>query len=194
MPIYEFYCPDNHRIYQFFAKTREQAEQTPVCPDNPSFRMVKMLSGFAVLGAAKKSRTEAAGGEGERGAGAGGEPAEGGPGAGEGVEGGGGMDAEDARVEAAMGELEGVMDTLDENDPRQMARVMRRMSEITGERFDEQMEEVVRKLEEGTAPDKLEDQMGDAMPGDGGEEDGYGGGGYGGRRGGPSRDPNLYDY
>ncbi len=39
MPIYEYYCPDNNRIYQFFAKTLAQGQTTPKCPDNPAFRM-----------------------------------------------------------------------------------------------------------------------------------------------------------
>jgi hypothetical protein len=71
--------------------------------------------------------------------------------------------------------------------------MMRRMSELTGEKLDEQMEEVVRKLEEGTDPDALEEQMGNAFPEGDDPSGGYGGMG-GGRRGAPMRDPQLYDY
>ena len=61
----------------------------------------------------------------------------------------------------------------DENpDPKQMGHLMRKMCEMTGESMDEQMEEVVRKLEEGADPDELEDRMGD-FPGD--EEQGSNG-------------------
>jgi hypothetical protein len=57
---------------------------------------------------------------------------------------------------------------------------------------------MVRKLEEGEDPEKLEEQFGDVM-GEGGPDDEMGGmggmGGFGGgRRGAPSRDPHLYDY
>jgi hypothetical protein len=51
----------------------------------------------------------------------------------------------------------------DNPDPRQMGNLMRRMCELTGEKMDEPMEEVVRKLEEGMNPDELEDRMGDFM-------------------------------
>ena len=44
MPIYEFYCPENHRIYQFYARTLAQGRSVPKCPDNPGFTMRKMLS------------------------------------------------------------------------------------------------------------------------------------------------------
>ena len=30
MPIYEYYCPDNHTIYQFFAKTLAQGQNAQV--------------------------------------------------------------------------------------------------------------------------------------------------------------------
>jgi len=69
------------------------------------------------------------------------------------------------QAELAMRELEGSMHGMDEEnpDPKQMGSLMRRMCEITGENMDGQMEEVVRKLEEGVDPDVLEDQMGDFM-------------------------------
>ena len=71
-----------------------------------------------------------------------------------------------------MKELEGAMNGMDEEnpDPRQMGQLMRKMCEMTGERMDEPMEEVVRKLEEGMDPDALEERMGDFMENDGGEE------------------------
>jgi hypothetical protein len=109
--------------------------------------------------------------------------------------------------------MEGEFANVDENDPRAMGRMMRRMSELTGEKLDGEMEEVVRKLEEGADPDALESQMGDAFgEGEGGDpDDPYGGMGPGGeakppvdpkeprhrfrlRRGAPTRDPKLYDY
>jgi predicted nucleic acid-binding Zn ribbon protein len=183
MPIYEYFCPDNNRIYQFFAKTIAQGQTTPKCPDNPDFRMVRMMSAFAITGkGASGDSQEAAAPKG---------PGEAAP-----PEGGGGAD--DPRMDAAFDQLEREMGSVDENDPRAMGRMMRRMSELTGEKLDGQMEEVVRKLEEGTDPETLENEMGEMMGGEGGEDDGFGGmgglGGMGGGLGAPSRDPNLYDY
>jgi len=183
VPIYEFYCPDNHRIYQFYARTLAQGRLTPKCPDDPRFRMQKVLSAFAVVGRAQ-----------DRGAGGGGVPE--GPGAG----------PDEGRMEAAMGEMEREFSSVDENDPRAMGRMMRRMADLTGQKMDGQMEEVVRKLEEGADPDSLEEQFGDS-DGPGDESPGAGGGElppgapkregrhrFRARRGPPLRDPKLYDY
>ena len=67
MPIYEYYCPDNNTIYQFFAKTLAQGKLVPKCPDNPKFRLQKTLSTFAVKTGGKKSKSGDAG-EGAEGA------------------------------------------------------------------------------------------------------------------------------
>ncbi len=53
MPIYEYYCPDNHTIYQFYAKTLAQGRVIPPCPDNPAFRLQKQVSAFAVTRSGK---------------------------------------------------------------------------------------------------------------------------------------------
>src|SRR5688572_29897829 len=184
MPIYEYYCPDNHTVYQFYAKTIAQGQTIPKCPQNPNFRMQKMVSSFAVTSAGKSDTPPPAPGAGAESA------------------------ADDSRMEAAMGEMEREFSNVDENDPRAMARMMRRMSDLTGEKIDGEMEEVVRKLEEGTDPQELEEQMGSGdLPG---QDDPYGegGGGEAGqptdprepkhrfrvRRPAPARDPKLYDY
>jgi hypothetical protein len=197
MPIYEYYCPDNHTVYQFYAKTLAQGERVPRCPDNPAFTMRKVVSAFAVTGRHGEEPVAEAG-----------EGAAGGEGGGE-----------DARMEAAMAEMEREFSAVDENDPKAMGRMMRRMAELTGEKIDGEMEEVVRKLEEGADPESLEEAMGG---GEGGEGDGYGEGdpygmdgmgggpqGAGGEEGkevkekkyrfrvkrpAPRRDPELYDF
>ena len=93
MPIYEFYCPENNRIYQFFAKTLAQGQTTPKCPDNPAFRMRKVISKFAVV----------SGGKPEEGSGAGATPET--PGGGE----------DDPRMNAAMEAMEKEFANVDEN-------------------------------------------------------------------------------
>jgi hypothetical protein len=178
MPIYEFYCPDNHRIYQFYARTLAQGRAVPRCPDNPGFRMQRILSPFAVVGARR--------------AGAG-------PGAGEPAPAGPADPAAEARMEAAMGQMEREFSGVDENDPRAMGRMMRRMASLTGEKIDGEMEEVVRRLEEGADPESLEDGLGGAEADAGPEGPGPGGPAaprhrFKGRRGAPVRDPRLYDY
>jgi hypothetical protein len=167
MPIYEFYCPGNHRIYQFYARTLAQGGTVPPCPDNPKFRMRKLLSAFSVGGADRKES-----GEGDAAPG-----------------------PDDARMEAAMGAMEREFSSVDENDPKSMGRMMRRMAELTGERLGGDMEEVVRKLEEGADPDSLEEQLG-AGPEEGMPETPMA---EARRRlrsrcAAPTRDPKLYEY
>jgi len=185
MPIYEYFCPSNNTVYQFYAKSLAQGQTTPKCPDNPKFPLQKMVSGFAIT---KPGNADDAP-----------PPADSGPGGNE----------EDPQLEAAMAAMEGEFANVDENDPKAMGRMMRRMAEMTGEKLDGEMEEVVRKLEEGADPESLEDQMGS---GEEGMDDPYGDplGGMGGtppaadppesqqrfkaRRPAPRRDPQLYDY
>jgi hypothetical protein len=188
MPIYEYYCPDNHTIYQFYAKTLAQGKTIPKCPHNPAFRMEKMVSAFAVTSGGKADEPPLA------------PPA---------TADRRGDPAEDARMDAAMGAMEKEFSNLDENDPRAMARMMRRMSELTGEKIDGEMEEVVRKLEEGADPDALEEQLGGEPPCSMADPDApFGAEGtatgaendpqepkhrFRNRRP-PARDPQLYDY
>lgn len=185
MPIYEYYCPENHTIYQFYAKTMAQGKTVPKCPDNPKYRLRKLVSSFAVTSGGEKDESAE-----PKPAAAPGDP------------------AEDVRMEAAMGAMEKEFSSVDENDPRAMGRMMRRMSELTGEKIDGEMEEVVRKLEEGADPESLEEDLGGEAPCSMPDpyDDGMGGAApppndpkeprhrFKARRTSPHRDPKLYDY
>lgn len=184
MPIYEYYSPDTHRIYSFYAKTLAQGRLTPQCPDNPKARMQRMLSTFAVGNGESHTESEVR------------------PNASPGDD--------DARLDAAMQQVEGEISQLDEKDPRALARLMRRMADAAGGKLDAPMEEAVRKLEEGADPDTLEEQLGDLLdapaPGEGSAAptDSPSAKPRGRkkaraarptvRRGPPTRDPKLYDY
>src|SRR4051812_41447567 len=111
MPIYEYYCSDNHTIYQFYAKTLAQGKVVPKCPDNSSYKMEKVLSNFAVTSGGKLSDAPPASSANDD------------------------ASPDDARMEAAMGAMESEFANVDENDPRAMGRMMRRMSELTGEKI-----------------------------------------------------------
>ena len=134
--------------------------------------MHKILSPFAVTGSGRQAQAESA------------------PAAGD-------SPKDDARMQAAMGQMEREFSSVDENDPRAMGRMMRRMADLTGERMDGEMEEVVRKLEEGADPDSLEGQMGGEPPADTGAEPAQAKEErrrIRARRADPVRDPKLYDY
>ncbi|MEX0324378.1 MAG: cytochrome C [Puniceicoccaceae bacterium] len=133
MPIYEYYSPATNKVYSFFARGAVTTDIVPRCPDDPKAPMRKVMSGFAVIGRAK----DTAGGD--------------------------DGDLDDPRMEAAMAELEREMSVMDEGnpDPRQMGQLMRKMSDMTGEKLPGVMEEMVRRLEAGEDPEKLEDEYGE---------------------------------
>jgi|TARA_B110000438_G_scaffold278910_1_gene302880 hypothetical protein len=149
MPIYEFYSPDTHKIYSFFARSLSSTDKTPRCPDDPKALMERQVSSFAVT----TGREE------------------------------GDADSDDPKMEAAMAQLESEMGGIDEEnpDPRQLGQLMRRMSDLTGEKLPGPMREMVERLERGEDPEKLEEQYGDILDGDGddvfgdGAESGEGG-------------------
>ena len=76
-----------------------------------------------------------------------------------------------------MEELGREAEGLDEDDPRQAARLMRAVYERTGMPLTGQMEEAMRRMEAGEDPDAIEAEMGDLLDEDGAPD----GGGSGGR-------------
>ena len=111
------------------------------------------------------------------------------PGAGAG-EGGPPMpDFDDPRMARAMAEMEREMSHLDENNPKHMAHLMRKMKDLMPPgAIPKEMDTAIKRLEAGEDPEKIEADMGD-MFGDmmGGGEGGAAGGGY-------THDSGLYDY
>ena len=102
-------------------------------------------------------------------------------------------DMDDPRVMRAMSEMERDMENLDENNPKHMAHMMRKMKDLMPPgTMPKEMDTAIKRLEAGEDPEKIEADMGDVL-GDlmGGPEDEEG---MGGRGGGYSRDAGLYDY
>lgn len=52
---------------------------------------------------------------------------------------------------------------LDENDPRQLGRFMRKMAGEAGEEMGPEFDEIVGRLEKGEDPEKIEQSMGDLL-------------------------------
>jgi putative FmdB family regulatory protein len=171
MPIYEFACPKCRVVFSFLSK-RIEPDRLPVCPRCGNKNMSKQLSRFAMPRGVKEptATPDAEGDEGPM-------PA---------------MD--DPRVMRAMSEMERDMEHLDENNPKHMAHMMRKMKDILPPgAMPKEMDIAIKRLEAGEDPEKIEEDMGDVL-GDfmGGPEGEEGmGGGYGG---GYSRDSGLYDY
>lgn len=70
-------------------------------------------------------------------------------------------DLDDEQLERAMRSLAGDMEGLNEDDPRQVARFMRKLQEATGMNLGPAFDEAMRRLEAGEDPEALEEEMGD---------------------------------
>jgi putative FmdB family regulatory protein len=138
MPIYEFYCPHCHRVFNFLSRT-VNTDKVPPCPRCQRTDLARRVSAFAI----SKGRKE--------------EPAS---------PAGPGPDLDDARLEGVMESMMGEMEGIDENDPRQGARFMRRMFEAAGMPVAQGMEEALRRMEAGEDPEKIEAEMGDVFDAD----------------------------
>jgi len=101
--------------------------------------------------------------------------------------GGEGGDFDDPRMERGMMRFASELENMDENDPKAMAAAVRKMTEIAGEPVTPAMEEMIRRLEAGEDPEKVEEEMGDAIEEEMNED---GGGGFSGAA--PTRDSGLY--
>lgn len=138
MPIYEFYCPDCHRVFSFLSR-RIETEKRPVCPRCARAGLERRVSAFAI----SKGRAEPTSAP---------ESMPDLP---------PGMDEE--RMARAMESLAGEAEGLDESDPRQAAQLMRKMFSATGLPMGGEVEEAIRRMESGEDPEKVEAEMGDVL-------------------------------
>src|SRR5690606_23446360 len=124
------YCPTCHMIFNFLARSAN-TDRRPDCPKCGRKKLERQVSRFAI----SKNLPEATGDD------------ELPPG------------FDESKFEAALESLAGEMDSVSEDDPRQMARVMRRLFESTGLAMGERMEEAIAQLERGADPDELDEQF-----------------------------------
>ena len=70
---------------------------------------------------------------------------------------------DEAKMEKAFESLMKEADSINEDDPRQMANLMRRFSDQTGINLGDAMEEAISRMEAGEDPDQIEKEMGDVL-------------------------------
>jgi putative FmdB family regulatory protein len=133
VPVYEFYCPDCHTIFNFFSR-RVNTDKRPHCPRCGRPELERQVSRFAV----SKGRPETEGDDSM-------------------------PDIDESRMERAMQALASEAEGLDEDDPRQAARMMRKLSEAMGTELGGGMEEAIRRMEAGEDPEQIEAEMGDLL-------------------------------
>jgi putative FmdB family regulatory protein len=72
-------------------------------------------------------------------------------------------DMDEAKMEQAMNVLASEAENMDENDPKQAANLMRKLTDMTGMDLGPGMEEALRRMEKGEDPDQIEAEMGDLL-------------------------------
>ncbi|HHO75538.1 MAG TPA: zinc ribbon domain-containing protein [Deltaproteobacteria bacterium] len=136
MPIYEFYCKKCNTIYNFFSRS-VNTDKIPNCPKCGHVKLKKKVSIFAAISGRKEEDS-------------------------------GGLmpDIDESKMEKAMAMLAGEAGGIDDNDPRAAARLMRKLSDATGLKMGEGMEEALCRMERGEDPDRIEAEMGDLLEGE----------------------------
>uniref|UniRef100_A0A7C4RPF2 Zinc ribbon domain-containing protein n=1 Tax=Desulfatirhabdium butyrativorans TaxID=340467 RepID=A0A7C4RPF2_9BACT len=130
-------------IYEFFChecntifnffSKRIDTTTRPMCPKCLKVELSRKVSPFAVTGRAKESDD---------------------------------MDDlpfDESKMEQAMNLLAGEADKISEDDPRQAAQLMRKLTDMTGIELGPGMEEALRRMEQGEDPEAIEAEMGDLI-------------------------------
>jgi len=101
---------------------------------------------------------------------------------------------DESKMEKAMQMLAGEAENINEDDPRQAANLMRKLTDMTGLELGAGMQEALKRMEAGEDPDAIEAEMGDLLEGEEPfllpEKKGKG---AAERRPAPQRDETLYD-
>lgn len=139
MPVYEFYCPDCHAIYNFFSR-RVDTETCPACPKCHRARLDRRASMFAISTGRGDAEDDS--------------DAELPP----------GMD--EAAMMKAMAAMSSELETMDEDDPKQAARMMRRLFASAGLQPGDAMADMLGRMEAGEDPDALEADYADVLDAD----------------------------
>lgn len=161
-------------IYEFFCadcntifnffSRSVNTKKKPKCPRCKTRTLSRVMSRFAFTGKARES------GDGDD------------------------LPIDEGRMEKAMQALAGEAESISEDDPRQAANLMRKLTDMTGLELGPGMTEALRRMERGEDPDQIEAEMGDLLEG----EDPFvlpakKGGKPGGGDPAPRRDETLYD-
>ena len=107
--------------------------KTPLCPKCGDHPLSRRMSAFAVTGKAREDND---------------------------------MDDlpfDEGKMERAMQMLAGEAENIREDDPRQAADLMRKLTDMTGIELGSGMQEALRRMENGEDPEQIESEMGDIL-------------------------------
>lgn len=114
-----------------FFSSRINTEKKPDCPRCGKKELIKQISAFATLGKAKEENTDPLAG------------------------------LDESKMEKAFESLMREAERVNEDDPKQMASLMRRFTSQTGINLGGPMEEALSRMESGEDPEQVERDMGD---------------------------------
>jgi putative FmdB family regulatory protein len=161
-------------IYEFYCKRCNtiynffsktiNTTKRPNCPKCKKSKLSRQMSAFAFTGRAKES------GDMED------------------------LPFDESKMEQAMSMLASEADKINEDDPKQAANLMRRLTDMTGVDLGPGMQEALQRMEKGEDPDQIEAEMGDVLE----NEEPFVPAGKKGKhpravRPAPKRDETLYD-
>ncbi|MBW2369063.1 MAG: zinc ribbon domain-containing protein [Deltaproteobacteria bacterium] len=138
--------------------------RTPPCPKCKTDTMSRQVSMFAVTGRASEDEGDAD------------------------------LPFDESKLEKAMTMLEKEAGSINEDDPKQAADLMRKLTDMTGMELGPGMQEALRRMENGEDPDQIEAEMGSLLE----DEEPFmlsdaKGKGMKAKRPKPKRDETLYD-
>ncbi len=136
MPIYEFFCFECNTVFKFLSRS-VNTEKKPSCPRCKKDILERQVSVFATPGGAKESD----------------DPME-------------NLPVDESKMESAMEKLVGEAENINEEDPRQAARLMQKFSAMTGLKYNDSIEEALSRMEAGEDMENIESQMGDSLDGE----------------------------
>ncbi len=134
MPIYEFYCRKCNTIYNFYSKTVNTAK-VPLCPRCKRVKLSRRMSVFAAITGGGRQETDE-------------NPLSG---------------VDERKMEKALMQLAAEAEKIKDDDPKAAAALMRKLTDATGMKMGDGMEEALQRLEDGDDPDQIDAEMGDML-------------------------------
>ncbi len=124
---------DSCNVIFNFFSSRVNTEKIPDCPKCGKKELSKQISRFATIGKAKEQNDDMLGG------------------------------LDETKMEHAFESLMSEAENINEDDPKQMASLMRKFTSKTGINLGDSMEEAISRMETGEDPDQVEKEMGDQL-------------------------------